>query len=600
MKRFSWIMLTVVVVTTLLAACAPAATPEKVVETVVVEKEVEKVVKETVEVVKEVVETVEVEKEVVKEVVVTPTPEPAPEQVFIEGFPTTNETEAKTALAAFEAADKGNPDPAWQGKKFTIAVYSAGQRGAISGPLYFWRPKFEELTGATYDIVEIPFAELREKIFTDLMTGAGTYDVIINCSNYYGDYIYNDWIVPIDQYFDDPRMPKWDRDSIAPAVANLMKWGDTWYGGNNDHDAQVLYYRKDIIEDPDWQAAFEEEMGHPMPVEMNTWEDVLEIAQFFNGKDWNEDGDPDNGIALHLKVAGQGFFHFMSLSAPYVVIPYPGDPPTKVTKYHNVYWFDPETMEPLINSPGHVRALEMLLALSKAGSPAMWGWSLGEAWADFLSGNAIMTFSWGDVGSLSQDPTQSVIQGKLGARGIPGTRFPYDMEKGEFLELDEPNYVGNQVGCSWHPVISKYAEDPDLAYYFMAWQSTPEINHWNVAMGWTGVDPGTTYDWFEPYGTATVEEYVAGGYNADDAVQFIGAYQDNFFNYPIFQNYMRIPGTPEMQEVWDVHLSEAVTGQLSPQEALDRTYDDWVRIIEDYGKEDLLRLYQESIGYTPE
>ncbi|NIN66835.1 MAG: ABC transporter substrate-binding protein, partial [Anaerolineae bacterium] len=80
--------------------------------------------------------------------------------------------------------------------------------------------------------------------------------------------------------------------------------------------------------------------------------------QFFNGKDWNEDGDPDNGIALHLKVAGQGFFHFMSLSAPYVVLPYPGDPPTQVTQYHNVYWFNPETMEPLINSPGHVRALE--------------------------------------------------------------------------------------------------------------------------------------------------------------------------------------------------------------------------------------------------
>ena len=600
MKRFTMATLAILVVASLLAACAPAATPERIVETVVVEKE--KVVEKTVEVVKEVVETVEVEKEVVKEVevMVTPTPEPAPEQVMISGFPTTNETEAQTAQAAFDAADKGQPDPAWAGKSFTIGVYSGGQRGPISGPLYFWRPKFEELTGAKYDIVEIPFAELREKIFTDLQTGTGTYDVIINCSNYYGDYIYNDWIVPIDQYFDDPRFPQWDRESVAPAVANLMKWGDTWYGGNNDHDAHVLYFRKDVVEDPEWQAAFEAEMGHPMPVEMNTWEDVLEIAQFFNGKDWNKDGDPDNGIALHLRVAGQGFFHFMSLSAPYVVIPYPGDPPTKVTKYHNVYWFDPETMEPLINSPGHVRALEMLLALSKAGSPAMWGWSLGEAWADYLSGNAIMTFSWGDVGSLSQDPTQSVIQGKLGARGIPGTRFPYDMEKGEFLELDEPNYVGNQVGCSWHPVISKYAEDPDLAYYFMAWQSTVEINHWNVYMGWTGVDPGTTYDWFEPYGSATVEEYVDGGYNADDAVEFIGAYQDNFYNYPIFQNYMRIPGAPEMQEVWDVHLSEAVTGQVSAQEALDRTYDDWVRIIDDYGKEDLLRLYQESIGYTPE
>jgi multiple sugar transport system substrate-binding protein len=518
---------------------------------------------------------------------------------LISGFPAANEGEAKTALAAFDKADKGKPDPAWRGEKFTIGVYSAGQRGAISGPIYFWRNKFEDLTGASYDIVEIPFAELREKIFTDLQTGAGRYDVIINCSNYYGDYIANDWILPIDKYFNDPRMPKWDRASIAPAVANLMKWGDHWYGANNDHDAQVLYYRKDIINSPKWQAEFKKEKGHDMPVKMDTWEEVLEICDFFNGKDWNGDGKPDHGITLHLRVGGQGFFHFMALSAPYVVIPFPGNPPTKVTKYHNVYWFDPETMVPLINSPGHVRALEMLMKLSKTGTSAMWGWSLGEAWADFLSGKAVMTFSWGDVGSLAEDPTQSVIMGKLGARGIPGTKTPYDMQQKKFLNLATPNMVGNQVGCSWHPVISKYAKNPDLCYYFMAWQATPPINHWNVYMGWTGVDPGTTYDWFPPYGKATVEEYVDGGYNAEDAKAFIGAFQDNFYNYKIFQNYLRVPGTPEMEEIWDVHLSEAITGQVSPKVALDRTYQDWVRIVADYGKAKLLKLYQESINYKP-
>ena len=43
-----------------------------------------------------------------------------------------------------------------------------------------------------------------------------------------------------------------------------------------------------------------------------------------------------------------------------------------------------------------------------------------------------------------------------------------------------------------------------------------------------------------------------------------------------------------------------MTGQISPQEALDRTYEDWQRIIDDYGRETLLKLYQESIGYHPE
>lgn len=592
MKRLSLLLTVVIVAATVLSACATAAPPQVVKETVVVEKQVEvtKVVEKIVE------QTVEVE----KQVEVTATPEPAPEQQMINGWPTSDENEAKTAQAAWDAVDKGQPDPAWQGKNFTIGVYSAGQRGAISGPTYFFRDKFEELTGATYDIVEIPFAEMREKIFTDFQTGAHQYDMIINCSNFYGDYIANDFVLPLNQFMDDPRMPKWDPESVAPAVRNLLKWGDNYYGTSYDHDAQILYYRKDIIEDPKWQEAYKAETGEDMPVAMDTWEDVLKIAQFFNGKDWNEDGDPDDGITLHLKVGGQGFFHFMALSAPYVVIPAPGDNPNAVDKYHNIYYFDPDTMEPLINSPGHVKALETLLALSKAGPSAMWGWSLGEAWADFLSGNAIMTFSWGDVGSLAQDPTQSVIQGKVGARGIPGTKQPYNMETQQFENLDEANLVGNQVGCSWHPVISKFAENPDLVYYWMALMAAQPINHWLVEYGWTGVDPGTSYDWLPPDGTATIDDYVAAGWNAVDAESYVDAYTDNFFRYPIFQTYIRIPATTEMMTAWDIHLSEAVTGQITPQEALDRTKDDWNRIIDDYGRDDLLKLYQESIGYTPQ
>jgi hypothetical protein len=113
MKRFSMIAVAVLVITSMLAAACAAPTPERIVETVVVVEtvEVEKMVEgETVTV----VETVEVEvvKEVEKEVVVTPTPEPAPEQGMIGGFPTSVQLEADTGQAAFDAADKGEPDPA--------------------------------------------------------------------------------------------------------------------------------------------------------------------------------------------------------------------------------------------------------------------------------------------------------------------------------------------------------------------------------------------------------------------------------------------------------------------------------------------------------
>ena len=72
--------------------------------------------------------------------------------------------EQKTADEAFAKADQGNPDPSWKGKKFTIAVLASGPRGSISGPYYYWRPYFEQLTGATYDIAEIPSGDSSQNL----------------------------------------------------------------------------------------------------------------------------------------------------------------------------------------------------------------------------------------------------------------------------------------------------------------------------------------------------------------------------------------------------------------------------------------------------
>ena len=136
------------------------------------------------------------------------------------------------------------------------------------------------------------------------------------------------------------------------------------------------------------------EHGYDLPAPPRTWQQLLDVATCFNGKnrDANDD-EADSGMVLHLKVGEQGHFHFQSLSASFAVTPGP-----EVTQHHNVYWFDPTDMKPLINSPGHVRALEFLLDLHQTGPAAQVGWSLGEAWDYFLRGKAVFVFSWGDVG----------------------------------------------------------------------------------------------------------------------------------------------------------------------------------------------------------
>jgi multiple sugar transport system substrate-binding protein len=392
----------------------------------------------------------------------------------------------------------------------------------------------------------------------------------------------------------------WEPENVAAPLVTLMTWEGEWYGALNDGDAQMLYYRKDILEDPEWQAAYEAEVGEPMPFPIETWQDLLAICQFFSGKDWNGDGDPDDGISLHLAAGGQGMFHFMTLSAPFSITPAEGDDPTVVTKYDNIYWFDPDTMEPLINTPGNVAALEFLQDLAATGSESQFGWELAEAWDNFLNDNAIATFSWGDVGSLAEDPSRSIIMGKLGGARIPCSETWYDRELGEMItDAENPNCVGNTTGGSWHPVMSAFTDTPELAYYLMAMHANPSINFWNVTYGWTGVDPNSTTQLFPPRGTASVDDYVAAGYDASDAEEYITGYGENLFSHPIYQTYLRIPGTVEFWDTLDVRLNQVMTGQATAQDGLDLIADEWNAVNEDFGIEDQLALYQASIGYTP-
>src|SRR5207302_9500830 len=122
--------------------------------------------------------------------------------------------------------------------------------------------------------------EMFTKFKTDLATGTGTYDLMITGDWFYGDFIAGDYLVQIDKYFDDPRMPKWDRDALPLAIKSKLQWGGKWYGIQNDSDGQVLYFRRDILTDKKWQDAFKKETGQDMVVPPRTWEQVRDIAKF--------------------------------------------------------------------------------------------------------------------------------------------------------------------------------------------------------------------------------------------------------------------------------------------------------------------------------
>lgn len=510
----------------------------------------------------------------------------AEEKEVIYGFPPAEKQAILNAGVTPERENYLKTKP-YKGVTITVTVNTAGREGPIAGPLYLFGDLWEQITGGKVEVVEIPYAEHFEKVWIDLITGTGNYDAFMAGAFWLGELIANDYIIPIDKYMEDPRFPQWGTDTVSPALKTLRTWGGKWYMVPNDCDGQVLYYRKDIMTDPENKRKFWDKYGYELPVPPSTWDEAIDVAEFFNGWDWDNDGEAESGVTMHLKVGGQGMFHFESFSAPFLINP--SNP--------RLWWFDPETMEPLITSPGHLEALKTLIELSKHGPKAMLSWSLGESWDHFLRGDAALTFTWGDLGSLAQDESRSKVKGKLGCAPLPGTTKSYDLVAEKWIEFKRPNIVGNTTGGSWAGVISSLSDNPEATYDFLAFMATKPANLWNATRGWTGVDPGRTFVFIDPYGPAKVEDYVARGWNAGDAAEYSKGYYKNFYNSLMYP-YLRIPGSVDYHNSLDIYLSEAVSGSMSPEEALEKIHEEWEMTTDRLGRGEQLELYRESIEYT--
>ena len=127
--------------------------------------------------------------------------------------------------------------------------------------------------------------------------------------------------------------------------------------------------------------------------------------------------------------------------------------------------------------------------------------------------------------------------------------------------------------------------------------ATEPWHMWSAANGWTGVDPGAYFNYLEPNGTATMDQYDAYGWAPTDIQMYSDAYHENY-TAPISLEYLRIVGTPEYWDIMDKNLSAAMSGQKTTDEALDDTAASWKEITDRLGKDRVLKMYQEAIGYN--
>jgi multiple sugar transport system substrate-binding protein len=455
-------------------------------------------------------------------------------------------------------------------------------RSAVGDCVEYHAPRWEEQTGAHVNVTKVAIDALYQEIFADL-NGPGQYDSYQTAAWFYGDYFTGQEpsIVEIAPFLKDPRFPYWNPEEFLPAIKRLYTWQGKLYGVLLDADAQILYYRKDVLANTAYQEKFKNKLNYELPNPPKSMKEMHDVAEFFTGWDWNGDGKEDWGISLHAKVNVQGFFHFLTLAAPYVVSPN--------NKY---FYFNPEDMKPLINSEGHLRALEDYVKFLGSGPKEQIGWTLPQGWTPFLSGHAVMEPTWGDLPTLAQDRARSTVQGRVGATLIPGTKEAFNPTTGQW-ENYALNFVGNTNGGSWHCVISRLSKKKEATYDFLAFMANKKNAFFNSTNGWTGVQPGMQYEYFPPVGTGSVGEWQNQGWDKNDAIEFLQAYYKNLV-LPEQQIYLRIPGAAEYWHELDIRVSSVLAGETKPKAALDDIYQKWEQITERYGRENQKKLYAES------
>ncbi len=451
---------------------------------------------------------------------------------------------------------------------------------SIGGPVEDHAPEWEALTGGTVQLQQFAFGELFEKIVTALETGAGEYDVLIFPADWAGDFMAPGYLEAIPAEVWDALEP----DDVVPLYADrITAWGDTRYALPYDGDSHMMYYRKDLVspESP-FAADFEAEYGYPLDEPQN-WDQYLDIAAFFNGREVETAGEtaPIFGVAEAQRRNAQSYWVFLSHAAGYGKVP--GNP---------CFFFSCDDMTPQVNNPGWVRALEEYIALRDLGSPDMINWDVADTRVQFPAGVSVFNIDWGDVGPISVDPNRSVVAGDIGFSVLPGGSEYWDYVAGEWVTPETGvNRAPFIAFGGWIISVPANSDVKEAAMSLAAFMASPEMVKELAVTPDSGINP-SRFSQLEDVGM-----WVESGFDQASAEDYLDAILDTI-NDPNAVLDLRITGSAEYLNVLDTEIARALAGEVEPQAALDNVAAGWDEISDRLGREGQLGQYRNAVGWT--
>jgi multiple sugar transport system substrate-binding protein len=399
--------------------------------------------------------------------------------------------------------------------------------------------EFRKLTGiGVGEIQDIATPQILQRAMAEAIARSDTFDFFHLDLNIIPSLASAGLLEPLDEYMQEAGY----KLEMFGNAGNFTRYNGKTYAIPTDGNVFVQLYRKDFFENPDEQKAFADTYGRPLTWP-KTWEEHQQVVEFFH----RPDKDLVASGSLRDRTFGGFWFYLYFYSAG-------GFP------------FD-DDMEPTLNTPAGMYAVDLYLNLKKVSHPEAPGWGTTQMIPQHTNGHIFSSQYWDGMIKTVEGP-RSKTRGKWVYGLVPGSTA-----SGRLMYRSIAIPI---IGL----VINRYSprkrQAAMMALYWATLQNSIEL---------VGDREFTFHDpWHPGHFTSPVieEAYTKEGMAAIRQNLLVGC------------PAIYLTGYREFQEVLFKHLSEAYIGQLGAKDVLVKTEAAWRETIKSIGKR---KLKAELAGY---
>ncbi len=319
--------------------------------------------------------------------------------------------------------------------------------------------------GITVNYVVLPENDLRQKVTTDVATGAGGFDIVTVGTYEVPFWAKNKWLVSLEPFFggmSSAEARAYDRADLLRPVMKALSVGGQAYALPFYAESSMTYYRKDLFA----------RAGLTMPLHP-TWDQVAGFARKLN--------NPQQKVYGILLRGLPGWGEQLA-------------PLDTVINTFGGRWFD-MAWQPQLTSPAFEKAVTFYVNLLRAaGEPGATSSGFTELETLMSQGNAAMWVDATVAAGYLADPKTSKIAGTIG--------FAYSPQ--------EVTPKGSHWLWAWSLGLEGSSRHKAEAFKFLTWATSPDYLRLVAARrGWVAVPPGTRYSTYNSPGYKQVAAFAS-------------------------------------------------------------------------------------------